>query len=305
MNSEEKDKIIFIFDELRKIHEVLGNQYQVNAYKNAIKQFKTSNQPHVGKKLKVKIDEILKTGKLQELEDLKRNPDIVALQNLNKIKGFGSKYINYIVKHFKARNINDVKKLVKDKKIKINDQQRIGIKYYHDLNQKIPLKEAQYITSCLEKIAKLFIKKDIKMTLVGSFKRGKKESKDVDIVMISKSDDPNLLIDLREYLLNNNVFHDCFVSGETRFSCLIKTTKSPFARQVDILYVPHEDYYTALLHFSSGEVFNRKIRIIAKKKGMKLSERGLFKGNKKIPIKSERDVFKHLGIPYVPVEKRD
>jgi len=306
------ENVAYIFGEMIKIHEALGNQYKVNAFKRALRHVKLSgsvaelkNKPGIGKKLKLKIDEIVNTGKLKELEDFKRDPTVVAIQKLIKIKGFGPRYINYIVKHFKARNIKDVRELVKSGKIKVNEQQRVGIKYYEDLNHKIPRSEAEFIVSCLHKIAKANISKGIKLTLVGSYRRGRKESGDVDIVMTDKDDDPDALVTLREFLLDNNVLLDCFVVGNTRFSCLIKTSKSPYARQVDILYVPVEDYHTAVFHFSSGELFNRKIRLYAKSKGMKLSERGLFKGNKKLPIKSERDIFKYLKLQFVPVKYRE
>lgn len=306
------DKIISIFEEMIKIHNALGNQYKVNAFKRAIQQIKNTenlyeikNKSGIGKRIKLKIEEIMETGKLQELEDFKKNPDIIAIQKLILLKGFGPRYINYLVKHYRIKNVKDLRKLVKDKKIKINEQQRIGLKYYEDLLYNIPRSEAEYIVDCLQKLAKKYISKGIKLTLVGSYARGKLESGDVDIVMIDKNaDKKSNLINLREFLLKNGVLHDCFVIGATRFSCLIKTSKSKNARQIDILSVLPEDYHTAIFYFSSGELFNRKIRLIAKSKGMKLSERGLFKGSKKLTINSDRDIFKFLKIPYVSIENR-
>ena len=59
-----------------------------------------------------------------------------------------------------------------------------------------------------------------------------------------------------------------------------------------------------LLYFGSGENFSRKIRKYAKDKGYKLNETGLYKNNKKINLKSEKEIFDYLKIPYVKPENR-
>ena len=69
-----------------------------------------------------------------------------------------------------------------------------------------------------------------------------------------------------------------------------------FYRHIDIHLVEKKNLPFFLLYFSSGELISRKLRKIAKNKGYKLNEKGLFKNNKKISIDNEKNIFSHLGI---------
>ena len=80
-------------------------------------------------------------------------------------------------------------------------------------------------------------------------------------------------------------------------------------RRIDIMYTPHNYYYTALLHFTGSGEFNRKLRDLAIELGYTLSQLGLYvvkngKKVKQIHIKSEQDIFEKLGLEYVPPDKR-
>ena len=86
--------------------------------------------------------------------------------------------------------------------------------------------------------------------------------------------------------------------------------KNNLVRRIDIRFVPYKYYYSALLYFTGSREFNRNIRKIAKSKGYKLSEYGLTRiiGKSQyestIPIKSEKDIFNILNIPYLEPEYR-
>jgi len=71
-------------------------------------------------------------------------------------------------------------------------------------------------------------------------------------------------------------------------------------RRIDIRFVPYESYFSALVYFTGSAELNKKMRVIAKSKKLKLSEYGLFKENgEMLPIKSERDIFDILNIEYL------
>jgi len=76
-------------------------------------------------------------------------------------------------------------------------------------------------------------------------------------------------------------------------------------RRIDIRYVAYDSYYSALLYFTGSADLNKKMRNIAKSKGLKLSEYGLFKTDgTKLKIKSEEDFFKELDLDYIPPNLR-
>lgn len=288
-----------IFTEMAKIWEILGEEFKVYAYLRAINLLKLGlkSGPGIGKKLDAKINEILRTGTLVEYEELRKLPEIKSIEILHRIKGFGPEFI----KKNKLTSVNDIKEKVKSGKLSLNHQQEVGLRYYNDLIQPIPRAEIAKTFRAIEKLAP----QDVMLCLVGSYRRGKKTSKDVDILFVKKKMDKHSLPDFIDLLINAGIVKDHFVSGGTRFSGVIKVPGvNKIYRQMDILFVPKENLAAAMMHSTGSNNFNRRIRLIAKIKGMKLSEKGLYKGKKKLTVTSERQIFEALGVPYLKPEER-
>ena len=87
---------------------------------------------------------------------------------------------------------------------------------------------------------------------------------------------------------------------ETKYMGFSKYKDNP-VRRIDIRYVPYSNYHSALLYFTGSRDLNTRMRQIAKNKGYKLSEYGLFKlsNEKKVKITSERGFFKILDMEYL------
>jgi len=311
---KKKERVIEIFGEMAKIHNTLGDEFRALAFIKAIRNIKeysgpldltTLKQiPGVGAKLEIKIKEILETGKLHQLEDLKKHPQLKAINRLIKLKGFSLKGIKELIQKYDVRSPNDIKRLHKQGKIKLNKNQLLGLKYSDDLETKIPREEITKIGKLIKKMLHK-LSKTAKIEVVGSYRRKHYESGDIDMILVDPKNKKDLLRKLVEELKHSNLVLGTFSFGDTKFSGIIKTPYSYRARQLDILFVPYEDYHTALLHFTGSGILNRRMRLIAKDKGYKLSEKGLFKGKKKIPIKSERQVFEILNIPYLEPHERE
>ncbi|KPV76655.1 uncharacterized protein RHOBADRAFT_13370 [Rhodotorula graminis WP1] len=88
-------------------------------------------------------------------------------------------------------------------------------------------------------------------------------------------------------------------------------------RRIDVLGVPWEEMPAALIYFSSGSIFNRSLRLKARRMGYRLNQRGLYKdvmrdrqgvklteGVLVKGVKSERDIFRILQVRYRPPEER-
>jgi|AntRauTorckE6833_2_1112554.scaffolds.fasta_scaffold01192_3 DNA polymerase/3'-5' exonuclease PolX len=292
-------KIVKIFKEMAEIYMILGDEFRAIAYLRVIRNINKSKDVletlGVGKSIKEKILEIKKTGKLRYLEDLRKNPLLAKIKKLRKLKGFSKKKIILLIEKYNISSPKDIKKLNKEGKIKLNNSQLLGLKYANDLLRDIPRKEITLIGRLLRKIILE------KIEIVGSYRRKKQFSGDIDILVIS---------DISKILLKISESKDIkivgtFMEGMQKFSGLIKTKYSPFVRQIDILSVKKENYIPALLYFTGSGLFNRKMRLIAKEKGYKLNEKELsYKGRKVKDIKSEREIFNILGIDYLPPEKR-
>ena len=85
----------------------------------------------------------------------------------------------------------------------------------------------------------------------------------------------------------------CLAPGDTHY------------RRLDIKVYPRDEYGSALLYFTGSDQFNRKMRTDAEEMGFKLSDHGLFKGDKKIRCETEEDVFKALKLPYKKPSERE
>lgn len=141
-----------------------------------------------------------------------------------------------------------------------------------------------------------------KFEFCGSFRRGKETIGDLDILILKKNDDWSD----NKFILKTieKIAEKVMVSGEQKTSLMISDV------QVDIRFVKKYNFVFQVAHATGSKDENVRLRAIAKRKGMALSEYGLFDTKDKESIKqisginSEEDIYKALGIPYVKPENR-
>lgn len=260
-----------------------------------------------------RINEIIQTGKLAEIT-IDRTSDYI--DNLTKIIGIGNKTAHTLVTKYNVTNVSDLKKLVKNNKIKLNEQIMTGLQYYDIYKTHIPRSEIDDIKLYLKKLAKTISNK-LKVKICGSYRRQTSHSNDIDVLIThtnvkTKADLENNKNYLHEYVnllkKNNFLLHDLTNRNyKVKYMGFSKYLSKP-VRRIDIRYVPYNSYYTAVMYFTGSKNFNKKIRNVAIGLGMELSEYGLYlykNGIKyKYKIKSEKDIFDKLGLEYVDPHKR-
>lgn len=289
-------------------------------YKNSIniKELSNINKiKYIGDKTINRIKEILETGKLSEIVNINNKEKVI--KKLIKIHSIGSKRAIELFNKHNIKSINDLKKKVKNGKIKLTYQQELSLKYYDVLTDKIPniiiLSFEVYLQKLVYNIDSNYL-----IVLCGSFRRNKPYSHDIDILIthtnIKKIDQCKKYLSEILKLLNNFIVGDLIINYKNHFqgyacfkNILTNNYKTDFNLnsiiRVDIIVVPEESFFTGLLHFTGSGNFNQKMRNISKSKNMKLNEYSLTKNNKKIKIKSEIDIFKHLNMQYVKPEDRN
>ena len=92
-------------------------------------------------------------------------------------------------------------------------------------------------------------------------------------------------------------------AGDTKASVLVKSIPHPV--QVDLRVLAESEYGAALQYFTGSKEHNVKLRTIARAKGLKVSEYGVFRGEKLIAGKTEQDVYAAVGMPVMPPEIRE
>ena len=288
------------------------------------KNFKELDKlPGIGKSTVKRIGEILENGKLEELGefvDSKRDKQ-KALEELEEIIGVGrSNALEFYENGIKT--VKMLKQKIKKKEIEVNDKIILGLKYHGVFQTNIPRKEIDDIYKLLKKIVDKMNKKHdytdknkYCLEICGSYRREKPFSNDIDVLLTkfgttekSKKSGKHLLkfvTKLKKNIKKNNnkplLVDDMTDKNiETKYMGFCKFKKNP-VRRMDIRYVPYTNFHSALLYFTGSRELNTKMRQIAKQKGYKLSEYGLYRlsDDKKLSIKSERDFFKKLDMEYL------
>jgi DNA polymerase (family 10) len=228
--------------------------------------------------MKDKVKHIERYGTTDELTALQ------AYMPLLDIMGIGPKFILDLVdKDIVIKKPEDLLG-----KVKLNDLQLLGIKNYKRILHDIDRDDIKTISAVIHKYVKCK-----RFDVVGSYRRGKETSGDIDILVTD--------------LIENEIpdAPECFAivqNGKKRFTFLYKYGK--YLVHVDLRFIEMTDYPSALMYFTGSGDFNMMLRGIAKSKGYLLNEYGLFENNEKLPLESETEIFKKLGYDYIPPEKR-
>ena len=250
-----------------------------------------------------------KARKLQE-------QDITLEKLLDELKSIGD--IDITLDYDK---IQDDTKYLKE----LTHHQLLGIKYYHDILDRIPRNEIEKIEKLLKKTVKK-IDKDLEVIICGSYRRKQETSGDIDVLILHpklttqhvidsfKSKDKNFLILLVQELTEQKILVDHLTeNGYTKYMGICKLNNKSKGRRIDIRFIPYESKAAAMLYFTGSGTFNKKMRAEALLKDYTINEYGIYKtvkdGKKKIKgelVKTfkEEDIFKLVGMDYLDPEDR-
>jgi DNA polymerase beta len=253
----------------------------------------------VGKKIEDKIVEFIATGNIAEVDNVLKDPKYILGNKLKSIYGVGPAKITELMTKIKSfEELREHPEL-------LNDKQKVGLKYYDDMNLRIPMVEGkQHYT-----IVKNMLDTCIEFEFVGSFRRKNKDMGDIDILIKNKSGNGIVLKDIIKRFVDKKYVIEKLALGNNKFMGLCRLKPDLPARRIDILLADPSYYYFALLYFTGSYNFNIYMRKIALSKGLSLSEYG-FKDSKgnlidtTDSIHSEEDIFKYLELPYTPPHKR-
>lgn len=289
-----------------------NDRFRARAYRNAIKAIQNCNRPiesgadarsldGIGAKIADKIQEIIDTGSLHQVsrlgaEELEKNK---VLNLFSGIWGVGPVKAEELWR-LGARSIEDVNENYTNV---LNDNQLIGLRYYYDLQKRIPHKE---VTRISKKVMSTIteIKKDLGWSVTarvcGSYRRRAETCGDMDILLCEKNGRP-ILQELVNRLCLNKVLVENLGIGPTKYLGICKTSDGT-AFRIDMEVIKPEEWPFALLYFTGSGPFNEKQRLVAKKKGYSLSEHGLKDvelGTYVKGLKNERDIFEFLEMEYL------
>ncbi|ORX92507.1 Nucleotidyltransferase [Basidiobolus meristosporus CBS 931.73] len=304
---------------LKEAYESVNDKFRALGYTKAIAALKkypkpiTSKEealqiPRVGKRLADKIGEIIASGHLQRLDYI--GEDVQVMEMFTKVYGAGP-YQAQVWYNQGFRTLEDLRT-----KAVLNRDQKIGLKYYEDLNQRMPREEvANYAKVVMEVASEVDPK--LQCYVAGSFRRLKPTCGDIDILITRDPSDgkshQGLLAKIVAILSERKFLTDdlALPADETGAKYMgICQLNGGLHRHIDLLLVPYKQLGAALLYFTGSDIFNRSMRLLAIKKGMMLNMHGLYdqvlRGRKRknlsegrlIASSTEREIFERLGMPY-------
>jgi DNA polymerase (family 10) len=312
-------EIASIFSRIADALEIKGEmQFKVIAYKKASRILEDLTEdietvakekglrkiPGIGEGMAKKIEEYLETGRMKKYaEALSGLPE--GLLDLLEIQSMGAKTIHLAHKELGVKNLDDLKKVIEDgslaKLFGMGDKRveniKKGIEIYEKAQERIPIYDA--ITLVEEVIDHLNKAPQIgHISAAGSLRRMKETVGDIDILAAGKKG-----AEVIRHFTRFPRVSKVLAEGETKGSVLVSTEKGE--RQVDLRIVDESEFGAALQYFTGSKAHNIKLRAMAREKGLKISEYGVFKGQKKIAGRTEEEVYKALGLPFIPPELRE
>lgn len=334
-------RTISVLQKMADYYTQVRDEWRSRAYRQAIATLR--NHPvmirtkqealalhNIGERLADKIEEIVFTHRLRRLDNALREPHDHILSTFMKIYGVGHAQASKWVAQG-HRSLSDL--LLK---AHLTENQLVGIKHFDDFNARIPRaeveKHAMIVRSTLRGIDARF-----HVYTMGSYRRGAEDSGDIDLI-ITRPGTP--LGGIRQVVMETlipQLFSSGFLkatlassSSTSRSSSSSSSTDnggskwhgasclptSTIWRRIDFLFVPEDELGAALIYFTGNDIFNRSLRLLASRKGMRLNQRGLYRdvlrdwGREKLSEgtlvegKSERKIFEALGVPWRPPEHR-
>jgi len=296
---EFKDENPFKISAYRKAARIIGDLTQ--DIEEIAEDGKLKTVPGIGEGMAQKIVEYLKTGKVSKFEEVRKGVSD-ALIAIMDIPGMGPKTLSMIHKEKGINSLSQLEKAVEDGSLvglpgigeKKVENIRRGIQLLKQskgrMNLGIAFPIAKRIVETLREKAR-----SKKIEWAGSLRRMRENIGDIDILATG----PNKEKIIHSFTHLPEV-KEVLASGETKASVIVEG-----GIQIDLRVVEEDSYGAALQYFTGSKGHNIHLRGIAKTKGIKINEYGVFKGEKKIGGKEEEDVYRALGMDWIEPELRE
>jgi DNA polymerase (family 10) len=309
-----------IFNEVADLLEIKGdNPFRVRAYRNAARTVGGASRsvaelaleekglegfPGIGADLAAKIRTIVETGKLPLLEDLKKELP-AGLSTLMKVRGLGPKKIGLLFHKLNIVSLDDLKKAAakgrlrelegfgaKTEQALLEELGRTKVSEHGPERFKLAVAE-QIVTPLFDDLKKVPGVEDI--VIAGSFRRRAETVGDVDILAAAEKSSA-----IMDRFVHYDDVEKILAEGATKSMVVLRG-----GLQVDLRVVPKVSFGAALHYFTGSKSHNIAVRTMGVKKKLKINEYGVFRGRRRIAGRTEEEVYKQVGLPYIEPELRE
>jgi DNA polymerase (family 10) len=311
-------EIAALFSEIADFLEIKGeNPFRVRAYRRAAQAMEGLAEdvaaladrgelleiPGIGRDLAGKIQEFLQCGVVEYLEGLRREIPVGVVE-LMRIHGVGPKTAKLLYEQIGVDSVEKLEELAKEHKlaglpgIQAKTEENIlkGIAVWRGGRERTPLGAALTLAeTILETLRGL--EEVNQISTAGSLRRMKETVKDIDILVTSKT--PARIMEVFVGLPN---VAEVLAHGETKSSLRLRE-----GIQVDLRVAEPDCFGAALQYFTGSKQHNIRVRELAQRRELKVSEYGVFDGRsgKRVAGATEEDVYRAVGLPFIPPELRE
>lgn len=307
----------------RKFHELAdlleiqdANPFRIRAYRNAANIVEGSSRPiadllkegedlsdikGIGDDLADKIEELVDSGKLPQLEELQKEVP-ARLSELMRLNQLGPKRTRKLYDELGIGTLEELKKAAEDGKIrtlsgfgaKTENKILEEVAKVSDREHRTRLGEAEQVAGPL--VTYLSELDEVsQIEVAGSYRRRKETVGDLDILVACEDSKP-----VMERFTSHPDVAEVASQGSTRATVYLTS-----GMQVDLRVVEEASFGAALHYFTGSKAHNVAIRKMANQRKLKVNEYGVYKGRKRIAGKTEEEVFQQVGLPWIPPELRE
>jgi DNA polymerase (family 10) len=310
-------QIAAVFDEMADILEFqAANQFRVRAYRNAARTISELSEPcaaiigqeralttidGVGKDLAAKIVTLVATGDLPQLQELRAQVPASALAMM-RIPGVGPKKAATLHRELGVKDLEMLRAACQAHKVR-------ELKGFGEKTEEAILKGLDLAASSGQRmywaVADQYAQALLdylrgtpgiqQLEAAGSYRRGRETVGDLDLLVVS-SDVAAVMDRFGSFAGIDTVL----ARGETKMSVRLAR-----GLQVDLRVVPEESFGAALQYFTGSKQHNVVLRGLAKSRGLKVNEWGVFRDEKYLGGRTEEEVYRLLDLPWIPPELRE
>ncbi|KJJ83627.1 phosphotransferase domain-containing protein [Candidatus Omnitrophus magneticus] len=314
-----------IFSEIADILELKGdNAFRIRAYRTAGQNIINLDRQisdiykekgmeglcdihGIGKDLAEKIVEMIQTGVLKHHQELLKefSPGFLGLLN---ISGIGPKKLKQLRDELNVNTVDDIEKACKNGSLetldgmgeKSRDKLLEAIQYYkQQLGKTLLVKGEKLADELIAYLSESYYFE--KLEKAGSLRRGQETIGDIDILAVTSNVEEAV-----DYFTRYRGAQQILSKGRLMVSIILKE-----GIQADLRLIEKSSFGAGLVYFTGSKSHNIKLRKIAKNKGLKVNEYGVFKVNdvtgedELVSSKKEEDIYASLGMEWIPPELRE
>jgi DNA polymerase (family 10) len=307
-----------LFDELADLLEIQGaNPFRLRAYRNASRTIESLTEsvadiagdsdrqlqdlPGIGKEIARKIETIIETRQLPQLEELRKEVPAGVVAML-RIQGLGPKKVSVLFHELSITSLDELKQAAENNQVaklkgfgaKTEKTILEGIEHVKAAGERVFLADAKaQADEIVEFLSQL--KSVEQVQVAGSCRRRKETIGDLDVLVTAKNS-----AEAMDALAEHELVDKVLMRGDTKQRVRLRS-----GLEMDQRVVPVESYGAAMQYFTGSKEHNIAIRRRAIERGLKLNEYGLFRDDELVAGRTEEDVYAAVDLPWIAPELRE